>query len=62
MERINGYLGVASDGWTTNESFESVKEKARSIREEGLAAVADDPWLMEMTYRHLPFDDCDEYE
>ncbi|KAF2118671.1 kinase-like domain-containing protein [Lophiotrema nucula] len=62
MERINNVLGVASDGWTTNEMFESAKERAMLIREEGLAAVSDDPWLREMTERHWPFDDCDEDE
>ncbi|KAF1917508.1 kinase-like domain-containing protein [Ampelomyces quisqualis] len=62
MERINGLLGVASDGWTTNEMFESAKEKAGLIKEEGLAAVGDDPWLKEMTDKHWPFDDCDEIE
>ncbi|KAF2258095.1 hypothetical protein CC78DRAFT_587545 [Lojkania enalia] len=62
MERINGVLGIASDGWTPNESFESAKERARLIREEGLAAVSDDPWLKEMTEQHWPFDDCNEDE
>lgn len=62
MERINGMLGVASDGWTPNETFESAKERARFIKEEGLAAVADDPWLKEMSDKHWPFDDCDEDE
>lgn len=62
MERINGVLGVASDGWTPNESFESAKERAKLIKEEGLAAVSDDPWLMEMTEKHWPFDDFNEDE
>jgi hypothetical protein len=62
MERINRMLGIASDGWTSNESFESAKERARLIREEGLAAVSGDPWLKEMTDQHWPFDDCDEDE
>ncbi|KAF1837045.1 kinase-like protein [Decorospora gaudefroyi] len=60
MERINGVLGIASDGWTPNESFENAREKARFIREERLAAVADEPWLKEMTEQHWPFDDWDE--
>ncbi|PVH97319.1 hypothetical protein DM02DRAFT_597827 [Periconia macrospinosa] len=60
MERINGILGVASDGWTSNELFEDAKERARLIREEGLHAVSDEPWLREMTERHWPFDDWDE--
>jgi hypothetical protein len=62
MERINGLLGVASDGWTSNESFESAKERARMIREEGLASVSDDPWLKEMSEQNWPFDDCNEDE
>ncbi|KAF2254418.1 hypothetical protein BU26DRAFT_527541 [Trematosphaeria pertusa] len=61
MERINGVLGIASDGWTPNESFESAKERARLIREEGLAVVGDDR-LKEMTEQHWPFDDCNEDE
>jgi hypothetical protein len=62
MERINRLLGIASDGWTPNDAFESAKERARLIREEGLAAVSDEPWLKEMTEQHWPFDDCDEDE
>ncbi|CAO2655038.1 Nn.00g117710.m01.CDS01 [Neocucurbitaria sp. VM-36] len=62
MERINGVLGIASDGWTPNESYDSAKERAKFIREEGLAAVGDDPWLTEMTEQHWPFDDCNEDE
>jgi hypothetical protein len=62
MERINGLLGIASDGWTPNESFERAKERTRKIREEGLAAVGYDPWLKEMTEKHWPFDDCNEDE
>ncbi|KAH7128505.1 kinase-like domain-containing protein [Dendryphion nanum] len=62
MGRINGVLGVASDGWTSNELFERAKGRARLIREEGLAAVDDDPWLKEMTGQHWPFDDYDEDE
>jgi hypothetical protein len=62
MERINGFLGVACEGWTTNEMFESAKERAKLIREEGLAAVSDDPWLKKMTERNWPFDDYDEDE
>jgi hypothetical protein len=60
MERITRFLGIASDGWTSNESFESAMERARLIREEGLDAVSDKPWLREMSERHWPFDDCDE--
>jgi hypothetical protein len=62
MERINGALGVASDGWTSNEVFESAKETAKLIREQGIAAVSDEPWLKEMTEQHLPFDDWNEDE
>ncbi|KAH8724530.1 kinase-like domain-containing protein [Phaeosphaeriaceae sp. PMI808] len=62
MERINRVLGVASDGWTRNESFEDAKERAKSIREEGLDAVSDDPWLLEMSTKHWPFDDYNEGE
>ncbi|KMU88561.1 hypothetical protein CIHG_06361 [Coccidioides immitis H538.4] len=43
LEQINGFLGVGSDGWTSNELFEQAKERARSIKAEGLAAVDDDP-------------------
>jgi hypothetical protein len=60
MERINNILGVACDGWTRNEYFPNAKERARSIKEKGLAAVNDDPWLKEMTERHWPFDDYNE--
>jgi len=62
MERINRVLGIASDGWTPNDAFESAKERAWLIREEGLAAVSDEPWLKEMTEKHWPFDDFDEDE
>ncbi|KAF2437966.1 kinase-like protein [Karstenula rhodostoma CBS 690.94] len=62
MERILGLLGVASDGWTPSESFDSAREQAKLFKEEGLAAVSDDPWLAEMSERHWPFDDCDEEE
>lgn len=62
MEQVNGYLGVVSGGWTPHDRFESAKEKARCIREEGLASVDDDPWLREMSERHWPFDDYDEDE
>ncbi|KAJ4349361.1 uncharacterized protein N0V89_007975 [Didymosphaeria variabile] len=62
MERINGVLGIASDGWTPHERFESAKERARLIREEGLLAVSDEPWLREMTEQHWPFDDSKEDE
>ncbi|KAF2733756.1 hypothetical protein EJ04DRAFT_605135 [Polyplosphaeria fusca] len=61
-ERINGLLGIAGDGWTTNEGFEGARERAGWIREEGLASVSDDAWLREMTERHWPFDDWDEDE
>jgi hypothetical protein len=49
MERIHGVLGVASDKRTPTEPFESVKTRAKLIREEGLAAIGDDPWLKETT-------------
>jgi hypothetical protein len=62
MERINEVLGIASDGWTPHERFESSKERAALIKEEGLLAVSDDPWLQGMSERHWPFDDCDEDE
>ncbi|KAL5115273.1 hypothetical protein ACEQ8H_006865 [Pleosporales sp. CAS-2024a] len=62
MEQISRHLGIASDGWTANEYFESAKKRAKSIREQGLASVSDDPWLMEMTEQHWPFDDYHEDE
>lgn len=62
LERINGFLGIGPDGWTSNETFEEATEKARSIKEEGLAAVKDDPWLRRMTEKHWPFDDYNEDE
>ncbi|PSN60403.1 hypothetical protein BS50DRAFT_604702 [Corynespora cassiicola Philippines] len=62
MEQVNQYLGVASDGWTSHERFESAKEKAKEIREQGLASADDDPWLREMSEFHWPFDDFDENE
>jgi aminoglycoside phosphotransferase (APT) family kinase protein len=60
MEQIGKAIGIASDGWTSNNTFQGAKEAARSIREQGLDAVSDDSWLMEMTDRHWPFDDYDE--
>ncbi|KAF2999663.1 hypothetical protein E8E13_000796 [Curvularia kusanoi] len=62
VENINGFLGVASDGWTTNENFETAKSKAAYIRERALTSADDDPWLREMSERHWPFDDYDEAE
>ncbi|EFR04013.1 phosphotransferase enzyme family protein [Nannizzia gypsea CBS 118893] len=62
LEQINGFLGVGSDGWTSNELFEQSKERARLIKAEGLAAVDDDPWLRRMTEQHWPFDDYNEDE
>ena len=62
MERINQVLGIMSDGWTPNETFQTAKERAALIKEEGLCAVSDDPWLQEMTKKHWPFDDWNEDE
>ncbi|KAF2850103.1 hypothetical protein T440DRAFT_555370 [Plenodomus tracheiphilus IPT5] len=59
---INAMLGIGSDGWTTNERFESARMKAAEIREQALASVDDEPWLREMSERHWPFDDYDEDE
>ncbi|EGE84184.2 hypothetical protein BDDG_07129 [Blastomyces dermatitidis ATCC 18188] len=38
LKQINMFLGVGSDGWTSNELFEQVKERSRSIKADGLAA------------------------
>lgn len=46
-ERINGFLGIASDGW--NETCESAKQQVKSIKEKGLAAIGVDRWEQEMT-------------
>lgn len=62
MERINGAIGTAADGWTSTELFEEARKRAQLIKEEGLAAVEDDAWLREMTDRHWPFDGFDEDE
>ncbi|KAF2656341.1 hypothetical protein K491DRAFT_767808 [Lophiostoma macrostomum CBS 122681] len=62
MERIHGVLGIASDGWIPNESYERAMERAALIKEEGLCEVSDDAWLLGMTNRHWPFDDWDEDE
>ncbi|KAF2130129.1 hypothetical protein P153DRAFT_231335 [Dothidotthia symphoricarpi CBS 119687] len=62
VEQINELLGIASDGWTPHERFESAKRKAAEIREQALASADDDPWLREMSERHWPFDDYDEDE
>ncbi|OSS53226.1 hypothetical protein B5807_01856 [Epicoccum nigrum] len=62
VEQINEFLGIASDGWTPNERFESAKDKSAEIREQALASANDDPWLREMSGRHWPFDDYDEDE
>ncbi|RMZ68811.1 phosphotransferase enzyme family [Pyrenophora seminiperda CCB06] len=62
VEKISELLGVASDGWTPEERFESAMSKLAEIREQALASVDDDPWLREMSERHWPFDDYDEDE
>lgn len=62
MELINNFVGVSSDGWTTNEDFAEAKEKAAWIKKIGLEEVKDDPWLLETSLRHWPFDDFDEEE
>ncbi|OSS50250.1 hypothetical protein B5807_04729 [Epicoccum nigrum] len=43
VEQINEFLGIASDGWTPNERFESAKDKAAEIREQALASADNDP-------------------
>jgi hypothetical protein len=60
MEQINELLGVASDGWTLKERFESAMSKSAEIREQALASADDNPWLREMSERHWPFDNYDE--
>ncbi|ORY19269.1 hypothetical protein BCR34DRAFT_621097 [Clohesyomyces aquaticus] len=40
--------------------LEKISEKARSIREDGIVSVNDDPWLKEMSEHHWPLDDWDE--
>jgi hypothetical protein len=62
VEQINELLGIASDGWTPNEWFESAKSKSAQIRKKALASADDDPWLRDMSERHWPFDDYDEDE
>ncbi|KAF2760915.1 hypothetical protein EJ05DRAFT_434941 [Pseudovirgaria hyperparasitica] len=62
MEGINELLGVASDGWVSNENFEIAKGTSESCRGQAFDAVADDPVEMEMTERHWPFDDWNEDE
>ncbi|KAH8732087.1 kinase-like domain-containing protein [Phaeosphaeriaceae sp. PMI808] len=62
VEQINELLGVASDGWTPNDRFESAKSKAAEIREQALASADHEPWLRKMSERHWPFDDHDENE
>lgn len=62
IERINGLLGVGSDGWTSNEQFEYAKHTAAAFREQGLASADDEPWMREMSERHWPYDDFDEDE
>lgn len=62
LERINKLIGIAPDGWTSHEMYENVKKTASLLKEEGLSAVSDDPWLQEMTEKHWPFDDYDENE
>ncbi|KAF1348371.1 kinase-like protein [Lizonia empirigonia] len=62
VEQINELLGIASDGWTLNERFESAMSKSAEIREQALASADDDPWLREMSERHWPFDNYDEDE
>jgi hypothetical protein len=62
VEQINELLGIASDGWTPNERFESAKSKSIEVREQALASAEDDPWLRKMSERHWPFDDFDEDE
>jgi hypothetical protein len=43
VEQINELFGIASDGWTPNDRFESAKNKAGEIREQALASADDDP-------------------
>jgi hypothetical protein len=62
VENINKMLEVASDGWTTNDRYDSAKAKAAEIKEQALASADDDPWLREMSERHWPWDDYDEEE
>jgi hypothetical protein len=62
VEQINELLGIASDGWTLKERFESAMSKSAEIRERALASAGDDPWLREMSERHWPFDNYDEDE
>ncbi|KAF1980114.1 hypothetical protein BU23DRAFT_2664 [Bimuria novae-zelandiae CBS 107.79] len=62
MEHIHDVLGIASDGWTPNEAFDTAKKGIEMIKEEGLKEVADDPWLKKMSQQHWPFDDFDEDE
>jgi hypothetical protein len=62
VENINNMLDVASDGWTTNDRYDSAKAKAAEIKEQALASANDDPWLREMSERHWPWDDYDGEE
>jgi hypothetical protein len=62
VEQIKEFLGIACDGWTPNEQFESAKNNAAEIREQALTSADDDPWLREMSARHWPFDDYNEDE
>jgi hypothetical protein len=62
MERINRLLNAGSDGWTSNETYEEAKERARLYKAEGLESISDDPWLQEISDKHWPFDDYDEDE
>ena len=62
VEQINELLGIASDGWTLEERYESTVSRSTEIRKQALASVDDDPWLREMSERHWPFDDYDENE
>ena len=62
LERIRGMLNISSDGWTSNELYESTKENAKLVKEAGLSSADDDLELREMSERHWPFDDFDEDE
>ncbi|PLN78446.1 phosphotransferase family protein [Aspergillus taichungensis] len=61
LKRVRNFIGVAVDGWTIPDDYESACARSRKMRNDGLASL-DTEHEREMTGRHWPFDDHDEDE
>lgn len=62
MEAIREFLGIASNGWTPNERFDSARSEAAGIKEQALASAEDETWLRRMSEQHWPYDDYEQNE